>query len=129
MSIFKIFAVAVVVAWVVSGPSASVAAANTGIFKGACSGTSQGAICSANQNTTDPLTGPNGVMGKVTRAVSLFAGVVAVIIVITGGFMYVLSNGDSGKVATAKNTIIYAAVGLVVIAVGQSIIIFVIDRL
>ena len=106
----------------------SVEAANPGIFNDACNGNTSSAVCS-NRVTTDPLTGPNGVIGKVTRDVALFAGVAAVIIMIIGGFMYVLSNGDSGKVSTAKDTVLYTAVGLVVIALGQTIIIFVIDRI
>lgn len=104
-----------------------------GIFSQACNASSdeantQSAAC-ADQQTTDPLTGPNGTLGKVTRDVALFAGVTAVIIMIIGGFMYILSGGDSGKVSTAKDTILYAAVGLVVIAIAQTIIEFVIDRI
>jgi|SRR5581483_1995153 len=110
--------------------SSTAFAASTGIFKGACSGTnaSQAAVCS-NEVTNDPLTGPNGVLGKVTKDVALFAGATAVIIMMVGGFMYILSNGDSGKVSTAKDTILYAAVGLVVIALAQTLIVFVIDRI
>lgn len=105
----------------------SVYAAGPNLFTNACNGNTQSAVC-GKQVTTDPLTGPNGLIGKVTKVVALFAGVVAVVIMMIGGFMYVLSNGDSGKVSTAKDTILYAAVGLVVIALGQTIIVFVIDR-
>ncbi len=103
------------------------------VFGGSCGasetsgGAGGGAVCS-NSSSGDPLTGPNGIIGKVTKDIALFAGVTAVIIIIIGGFMYVLSNGDAGKVSRAKDTILYAAVGLVVIALGQAIIIFVIDR-
>lgn len=91
-------------------------------------GGAQSAVCT-NSSTGDPLTGPNGLIGKITRLVALFAGVSAVIIMIIAGLMYVTSAGDSGKVSRAKDTMIYAAVGLVVIVLGQAIIIFVIDRL
>ena len=44
------------------------------------------------------------------------AGVVAVIIVIIAGINYSLSSGDPAKTASAKNTILYAVIGLVIIA-------------
>jgi hypothetical protein len=108
-------------------PAASVSAAGPNLFTAACNGNTEAAVCN-HRTTTDPLTGTNGVIGKVTKVVALFGGAVAVIIMITGGFMYVLSGGDAGKVSRAKDTLIYAAVGLVVIALAQSIIVFVIDR-
>jgi hypothetical protein len=97
-------------------------------FHAACNNTTDGAVCSTKTNG-DPLTGTNGLIVKVTRVIALFASVSAVIIIIVGGLMYVLSGGDSSKVSRAKDTIIYAAVGLVVIALSQSIIVFIIDRL
>ena len=103
-------------------------AAGPNLFTNACNGNTQAAVCSG-QTTSDPLVGPDGVIGKVTKLIALFAGVVAVIMMIVGGFMYVISNGDTGKVSTAKDTLIYAGVGLIVIALGQTIIVFVIDRI
>lgn len=108
-------------------PAASAYAAGPNLFNSACNGNTSAAVC-GQQTTSDPLTGPNGVVPKVTRVVAMFAGAVAVIIMITGGFMYVLSGGDSGKVSRAKDTIIYAAVGLAVIALGQAVVIFVLDK-
>jgi hypothetical protein len=111
-------------------PLASASASGFNVLKQACSGgqATSSAACSG-QTTTDPLTGPNGLIGKVTKLIALFAGIVAVIVMIIGGFMYVLSGGDSGKVSLAKDTLVYAAVGLVVIVLGQAIIVFVINRL
>ena len=109
-------------------PLASVSAAGADILNNACNGNTEAAVCSK-QAAGDPLVGPNGLIGKVTRDVALWAGIIAVIIMIIGGFMYITSAGDSGKVSRAKDTIIYAAVGLVVIVVGQAIIIFVLDKL
>jgi hypothetical protein len=109
-------------------PVASASAAGANVLTNACAGNTEAAVC-GKQVTSDPLVGPNGLIGKVTRDVALWAGVIAVFIMIIGGFMYVISSGDSGKISRAKDTIIYAAVGLVVIAVGQEIITFVIDKL
>jgi len=52
-----------------------------------------------------------------------------VVMVMIGGFKYMLSNGDSNGIQTAKNTILYALIGLVVAVSGQVIVSFVISRL
>jgi hypothetical protein len=106
-------------------------AAQKNILTDAC-GTAAGAargsaVCQA-ENSGDPITGPNGVLSKVTRLVSYLAGVTAIILLIVGGMMYVLSNGDAGKLQTAKNTIIYAVVGLAVVIFAQAILIFVLNK-
>lgn len=43
------------------------------------------------------------------------AGVACVIAIVVGGIKYVTSNGDSGDITSAKKTILYALVGLVVV--------------
>ena len=48
--------------------------------------------------------------------------------IIYGGFRYVTSGGDSGHVSSAKNTIIYAIVGLVVVALAQFIVQYVLNQ-
>lgn len=53
------------------------------------------------------------------------AGAVAVLIVAVAGFRYVLSQGDPQNTAKAKNTIIYALAGLVIIIMAYAIVTFV----
>ena len=55
-------------------------------------------------------------------------GVLSVIMIIYGGIIYVISAGDSGRVSKAKNTIMYAIVGLVVALLAYAIVNFVITR-
>lgn len=90
-------------------------------------GSGNAAVCEEDKQET--VSGKGGVLYRVTQLISAIAGVAAVIAMIVGGFMYVLSSGDSAKAATARNTLIYAAVGLVVIVLAQSIISFVVNRL
>lgn len=59
---------------------------------------------------------------------SIVVGVVAVIMIIIGGFKYITSNGDSGAVSSAKNTILYAIVGLVIVALAQIVVRFVLSE-
>jgi hypothetical protein len=67
----------------------------------------------------------------VATAVNLFSfvvGVAAVIMVMLGGFRYITAGGDSGKISSAQQTIIYALVGLVVVALAQILVRFVLNR-
>src|ERR1700691_1844063 len=90
-------------------------------------GAGNSAVCNGKSNT-DPLTGTNGVILKITNIVAIVAGIAAVIILIIGGLRYVTSGGDSGSVASAKSTIIYALIGLVVIALAKTIIAYVVSK-
>lgn len=105
--------------------------AATNPLEGACSNTNAKATSSACQqsNGQNPLVGENGLITKASRLIAYIAGVAAVILIIIGGLMYVLSDGDANKVSTAKNTILYAAIGLVVVVLAQAIILFVINAL
>lgn len=97
------------------------------VFDDVCNGnTSESAACENNQ---DDITGSDGIFARITRLIALIGGIIAVIMIIIGGFFYVTSGGDSGKIKTARDTIIYATVGLVVIALAQSIIVFIINRI
>ncbi len=68
------------------------------------------------------------IVSQVINLLSLAVGVVAVIMIILGGFRYITSGGDTGNVTSAKNTILYAIVGLVVVALAQVIVRFVVGR-
>lgn len=71
----------------------------------------------------------NKIVDAIIDVFSIVVGIVAVIMVMVGGFKYITSNGDAGNVSSAKKTIIYAIVGLVVVALAQFIVQFVIVRL
>lgn len=58
----------------------------------------------------------------IISVLSYLVGIVSVIMVIIAGFKYVTSGGDSGRVASAKTTLIYALVGLVIVALAQVIV-------
>lgn len=65
----------------------------------------------------------------VTEILLFVIGAVSVIMIIVGGIKYVISNGDSSKVKTAKDTIMYSVVGLVVAILAYAIVSFVVTRL
>ncbi len=64
----------------------------------------------------------------VINVFSLIVGVVSVIMIIIGGLKYITSGGDSGNITGAKNTILYAIIGLVVVALAQVVVKFVLQK-
>ncbi len=81
------------------------------------------------QETGDVAEGRvNSIVTNVINILSLVVGVAAVIMIMIGGMRYITSNGDSGQVGNAKNTILYAIVGLIVVALAQVIVRFVVNK-
>lgn len=70
----------------------------------------------------------NTIVKTIVNIFSAIVGIVSVIMIIFGGFKYITSGGDSGNVSAAKNTIIYAVIGLVVVALAQFIVQFVLNK-
>ena len=65
----------------------------------------------------------------IISTITYFIGALAVIMIIVGGLMYIFSGGSQKRIEQAKNTIVYAVVGLVVAVLGYAILTFVIGRL
>ena len=99
---------------VVAGASASALTLQEGAQAAQCDG------CPAN------LFGENGVFRQVTNAILYIVGIVAVIMLIIGGIKYVVSGGDAKKVTDAKNTVLYAIIGLGICFFAFAIVNFVI---
>jgi hypothetical protein len=71
----------------------------------------------------------NNVLGDVMSSVFVFVGALAVLFMLVGAARFVTANGEPGKISQAKNTLIYAVVGIIVSALGFTIVQFVIGRL
>lgn len=69
------------------------------------------------------------VVVSILNAVIAIAGIIAVIFVIVGGVQYMTSSGDPGKTKKAKDTILYAVIGLVVCVLSFAIVNFVIANI
>ena len=93
----------------------------SGLFGGA-SETSSGGINGIVNMTGEEL------LANALNLTYFIAGIVAVIVIIVAGILYVTSSGDPAKVTKAKNTITYAVVGLVIILVAFTITGFVTGR-
>jgi TRAP-type C4-dicarboxylate transport system permease small subunit len=88
----------------------------------------QNPVCDRSGND-NPISGEDGVILRVVRIVSFVIGVAAVLMLMLGGLKYITSNGDPNSISSAKNTIIYALIGLALAAFSQAIVIFVLSRL
>ncbi len=63
---------------------------------------------------------------NIVNALLTLAAVIAAIFVIIGGVRYITAQGDEDAVAAAKNTVIYAVIGIVVIALSAVVVNFII---
>lgn len=70
-----------------------------------------------------------GTINSIVNIVFGIAGSLAVLFVVIGGMRYVISRGDPQATAQAKNTILYALIGLIVTIFAFTIVRFVISRL
>ena len=72
--------------------------------------------------------GERSLMVTITQIIVYITGAVSVIMIIIGGLRYVASAGDSNGIQGAKNTILYALIGLAVAALAQILVSFVLGR-
>ena len=86
-----------------------------------------GAEAARGNGMPSELVGIDGVFTKITNTVLYAVGIISVIMLIYGGLRYVISGGDSKKVTDAKNTIMYAIIGLIISILAYAIVNFVIN--
>lgn len=89
----------------------------------------EGAEAARCDNCPENLFGDTGVFKQITNTIVMVVGAVAVVMLIIGGIKYLLSGGDSKKVTDAKNTVLYAIIGLVIVFFSYAIVNFVISAL
>lgn len=88
-----------------------------------CGANSDSAVCKASGE--DDL---GGMVKIIINTVLVVLGMVAVIMIVIGGVRYTTSNGESSAVKSAKDTILYAIIGLVVAIMSFAIVNFVVGR-
>ena len=110
--------------------TAQTAHAQDVITSGLCQGTNlnlqPGEECKQNEDADKKV---QKTLKTILNILTIAAGVAAVIMFIYAGFRYIVSGGEEGGVKSAKNTLIYAVIGIVVVMLSQTIVIFVLNRL
>lgn len=88
------------------------------------------AICGIDTSSGGTAKGTSfkSVVSDVVSVLSYIVGVVAIIMVIVGGFRYITSGGDSGKVSSAKSSIVYALIGVAVAALAQFLVHYILHK-
>src|SRR3989339_965715 len=74
-------------------------------------------------------TDPREMAGQVVNILLGFLGIIAVVIILLGGFKWMTAAGDEGKVDEAKKLIGAGVIGLVVILSAYGLALFIIDKL
>lgn len=77
----------------------------------------------------DNLFTQGGLFQTIANVLIFIVGAVSVIMLIVGGLRYVLSSGNASAVEGAKNTILFAIIGVVVAALAFAIVSFVVSKL
>lgn len=94
--------------------------------QGAEGGLAGGAESAKGDDQQENLFGAGGLFQTITNVLLFVIGAISVIMLIIGGIRYVVSGGDSSAVTSAKNTILYAVIGIVVAILAYAMVNFVI---
>lgn len=90
-------------------------------------------ICKGINNGRDCTTSGNNNLGafirRVINIILYVVGAIAVLMIVIGGLRYVISGGDSSQTKAAKDTVLYAVIGLVVAVMAYAIVNFVVVNL
>jgi len=111
---------------------AGLVAAQADVLDQACGENRNASVCKDNRSQDvddNEIFGPEGIMTRVARLISIVSGVAGVIMIIIGGFRYILASGDATNINKAKSSILYALIGLVIAGSSQAIVVFVLNRL
>jgi hypothetical protein len=91
------------------------------VFK-ECGAQADSAVCKSKADSA------SSIIKNVINTALVILGSIAVLMIVIGGIRYTTSNGNSTHVKEAKDTIMYAVIGLVVAMTAFGIVNFVIDR-
>lgn len=119
------FAVILAAALFLFSPDAS---ASVDPLAGVCEGggMTNSQIC---QGRSQKLFGPGSPWNNIVNTMIFIVGAAAVLMIVVGGLRYVMSNGDSGKIKSAKDTVMYAVIGIIVAVSSYAIFNFVLARI
>lgn len=90
------------------------------------------AVCDINDNqsaTENTLVGEDGLITRAAQVLVWASGIIALILIIIAGLMFIFSQGNAESAGRARSTVLYAVIGMVIAVVGQAIISFVLIRL
>lgn len=88
----------------------------------------QPVVCQDKAAGGNPLFGPDGILTKVINIISILVGIASVIMVMIGGFKFITSGNTPQNIANARETVIYAILGLIVAISAQVLVRYVLSQ-
>ncbi|HVS58446.1 MAG TPA: peptidoglycan-binding protein [Candidatus Saccharimonadales bacterium] len=119
--------VGITIAFSVAAP-ASTFALFSGSKSQACSGLDLNGTATGGSNCSNGTNTLEGVLHTVIVVFSAIVGIIAVIMIIVSGLKFITAGGESSAVASARSTLLYAIIGLIVAALAQVIAHFVVAK-
>ncbi len=95
--------------------SPTAGAVKLNIYGDECKNNPGSTLCTATQEgATNPDDSMQKLIRNIINVLLTAVGVISIVMIIVGGMRYAISNGDSNQVSAAKNTVLYAVIGLIV---------------
>lgn len=125
---FTNISMAIIIAIIILVVPSVVSAASVDINKDVCNNVPAGGsppsfckdqIGDSSDPNQNPIYGPNGIVTKVVNILSMMVGVAAVLFIMVAGFRFIISGHSSEEINKQREYIIYALIALVIIAVAQ----------
>lgn len=115
----KRFVVSLVIAGAIILPASPALAID--VFQ-PCNGGNNSAVCGATDDNATSM------ISIIVDTLIYLLGAISVVMIVVGGIRFVTSNGDSSGVKSARETVLYSVVGLLVAIMSFAIVKFVIGR-
>ena len=87
-----------------------------------CAGNADSAVCKSQGDNASSM------IQNVVNLLLYILGIIAIIMIVVGGIRYTTSGGDSSGTKAAKDTILYAVIGLIVAMLSFAIVNFVVGK-
>jgi len=123
---FRLLVLAGALALALGGPLTASPPASAASKDAACNGFNEvlGDNCGSGAGSEEI----NNTVVDVINILSFVVGMISVIMIIIAGIKYVTASGDPGSLKSARNTVIYALVGILIVALAQTIVRFVVAK-
>lgn len=82
-----------------------------------------------NDDSDNPIVGKEGILNRVISILSFVVGLACVLVIIISGLRFIVSAGDSNSISSARRSLLYAVVGLLIVIVARVLVRFILSRL
>lgn len=131
MNMHRIKSTLILLAFLLTPVAVASSVADAALFSGSKSEACKGARLdpAAPSDCGDTASGTlTGIIKSIINIISVIVGVAAVIMLIINGLRFITAGGDANSISSARSGVIYALIGLVIVAMAQIIVRFVLTR-